>query len=1080
MKPSSLKRRNTKQNNFKSIARPKQSQTEAVAVPHKHVIVKVSNIASTVTKRIISVFKPSRNIWDSLYGDQANEHHSNSVDLMDYPEVYADDLAMESTLQELDNSSATTHAEDVHPKKRARTDGDNPLKEWARIAQDHDLHEILRMEGRGDFSDRTLCYKCELLPAVYRCVDCEKVEMFCRDCVVQDHQGLPLHRIQKWNERFFERSTLKELGLRVQLGHFTGEACANPEKSAGKGFTVIHSNGIHDIALDYCGCEKAQPRTVQLLRRFWYPATGVFPQTAATVQVLKSYRLLAFEAKTSTYEFYNSLARLTDNTGLLKHKERYHEFMRMYRQWCILSMAKRAGRGHDEKGITATSPGECAVLCPACPQPEKNMPSDWKEAPPSKKWLYSLFLAIDANFRLTRRHVSTEERDPSLMDGWSFFVKHQPYAAHLKKYWKIPQPKSTCVNHNAVNNADTEVRGKAVTGAGTVDCARHDMKRPCAFGDLQKGERYLNMDYIFFSSLCDTALQQLVISYDIACQWHKNIWDRTKILPEHLRLSTAIEKTTFLVPKFHIGAHIAECNLNFSFNLTKGTGTSDGEAPERGWSHSNALATSTREMAPGFRRETLDSHFNDWNWKKVVGLGGSLLKKMDVAIPALIARTKDFVEFETEIAESDIEMFRVQVEAWEGDITKPNPYEQSMKCITEKEIRLELANEAAAEAKALDAGPSSQLDTHPSVFIAEGLDLERQQIHLKKEAAGLSLHPTVTQLRKLQESVNRLQRRISNWMATQAMYMPYAVTLRQKLKDAVDSESEPAVIKVQDIPLFLPSALVLSDPCDLKLRYYEWKLRKGQAFGALHDIRRKLRLKSYHIKMKMRFSRGVAQNTRSNDTINQIEEQLKEATVKYRTAYKAIRVLDPHIPLSQDRSWAKSIQELKDEDLRGMSEGKPGESAGKQSISWIWRIEGVAIGDHDEQLKEALRIEWCRARARAMRLNEEVELVQEEMRRVLAFLEWQAKWWSSRPDGSEWESQPVPAISEGMRAYKYRQAALREALQDQFKKSWEGVPKAVEECMKEIDEIRENERRVRNERARREEQEGPIGVDNLV
>lgn len=49
--------------------------------------------------------------------------------------------------------------------------------------------------------------------------------------------------------------------------------------------------------------------------------------------------------------------------------------------------------------------------------------------------------------------------------------------------------KSTCVNHNAVNSADKEVKGRAVTGGGTADCARHGLKRPNGFGDLQKGER---------------------------------------------------------------------------------------------------------------------------------------------------------------------------------------------------------------------------------------------------------------------------------------------------------------------------------------------------------------------------------------------------------------------------------------------------------------------------------------------------------------------------------------------------------------------------------------------------------------
>ena len=34
------------------------------------------------------------------------------------------------------------------------------------------------------------------------------------------------------------------------------------------------------------------------------------------------------------------------------------------------------------------------------------------------------------------------------------------------------------------------MQGLAATGVGVVDCARHDMKRPLAVGDLLKGERY--------------------------------------------------------------------------------------------------------------------------------------------------------------------------------------------------------------------------------------------------------------------------------------------------------------------------------------------------------------------------------------------------------------------------------------------------------------------------------------------------------------------------------------------------------------------------------------------------------------
>jgi len=44
----------------------------------------------------------------------------------------------------------------------------------------------------------------------------------------------------------------------------------------------------------------------------------------------------------------------------------------------------------------------------------------------------------------------------------------------------------------------------------------------------------------------------------------------------------------------------------------------------------------------------------------------------------------------------------------------------------------------------------------------------------------------------------------------------------------------------------------------------------------------------------------------------------------------------------------------------------------------------------------ALRVEWCRCHARAMRYAEEVELLLEEMCSVLAFLEWDKDRWKKR------------------------------------------------------------------------------------
>lgn len=76
---------------------------------------------------------------------------------------------------------------------------------------------------------------------------------------------------------------------------------------------------------------------------------------------------------------------------LLTHvQDRYESFLRMSRQHRHITSLLRAGRGHDSDGVLSTKEGELAVLCPACPHPGKNLPSDWGNAAPHIKYvLYS-------------------------------------------------------------------------------------------------------------------------------------------------------------------------------------------------------------------------------------------------------------------------------------------------------------------------------------------------------------------------------------------------------------------------------------------------------------------------------------------------------------------------------------------------------------------------------------------------------------------------------------------------------------------------------------------------------------------
>lgn len=131
---------------------------------------------------------------------------------------------------------------------------------------------------------------------------------------------------------------------------------------------------------------------------------------------------------------------------------------------------------------------------------------------------------------------------------------------------------------------------------------------------------YVNMDYLFLSSLRENTPSSIVVSYDIACQWSRKLRDRCAIYPPN-EITTNDPDMMFLVPKFHLPAHIAQCQIDYSFNLVPNVGRTDGEAPERGWAAANAMASSTKEMGPGSRRDTLDDHFGDRNWDKIVQMG---------------------------------------------------------------------------------------------------------------------------------------------------------------------------------------------------------------------------------------------------------------------------------------------------------------------------------------------------------------------------------------------------------------------------------------------------------------------------
>jgi CxC2 like cysteine cluster associated with KDZ transposases len=216
----------------------------------------------------------------------------------------------------------------------------NPITRWL-SDRDTFLAEFHRLEGRGDYSSITClcCGEMENSPALYRCIDCSGTELMCQSCIVLVHKSNPLHRVkvrflflsvyfiifklhlQTWTSgSYFKKVTLMQIGLRVQLSHMVHETCRNPIRAPGGDFVVLDINGIHEVGVDFCGCESSKPHFVQLLQYRWFPASVDRPKTAATLGALKFFQLLNFESKVSSFEFHSTLARLTDNTGTAAHK----------------------------------------------------------------------------------------------------------------------------------------------------------------------------------------------------------------------------------------------------------------------------------------------------------------------------------------------------------------------------------------------------------------------------------------------------------------------------------------------------------------------------------------------------------------------------------------------------------------------------------------------------------------------------------------------------------------------------------------------------------------------------------------
>ena len=136
--------------------------------------------------------------------------------------------------------------------------------------------------------------------------------------------------------------------------------------------------------------------------------------------------------------------------------------------------------------------------------------------------------------------------------------------------------------------------------------------------------RYINVDYAVASTLADdidAGIKDVVVTYDIGCQWGKHALRRLSDSPSMPSIDIgSLNSFHVAVPKFHIIGHGASCQATYNLAYMDGVGMTHGESVETIWSHSTSLATWSRENGPAARHLILNDHWAGWNWRKLVGL----------------------------------------------------------------------------------------------------------------------------------------------------------------------------------------------------------------------------------------------------------------------------------------------------------------------------------------------------------------------------------------------------------------------------------------------------------------------------
>ncbi|KAN0124687.1 hypothetical protein V8E53_002258 [Lactarius tabidus] len=954
------------------------------------------------------------------------------------------------------------------------------MEQWTEF-RNKNLHLLLDMEAKPASDSCSVCNR----PACIKCPDCFGSPSFCRICIPVAHRHSPFHRPLLWTATHYTQVSLQSLGFALCLGHAGApcpktvedadqlptpretpqpesrpsgpmfsdtlfalsdvpmqsiEAGAARTRTAGSGnplFTVVDRGGIFAMEVVFCVCSDGGKEDAQLLRAGLFPATFKQVETVFTVTVLEDFLRDNLECKTTAQQYYSKLQIMTSKMFPNDVPNRYKQLLRSSRQWRDLRNRMECGLGH-RKDVEPVADGSMAIFCPACPQPGINLPKDWKAQPESlhSQWTFRDQLIrtfiMDGNFSAEHMKHRSGERDISLSAGMAFMANPETYKAHLRSGKEVIQP-GTCNTYRAIEQANSSRAHLDVTGIGATACC-HGFFVPTSVVDFQKGERQINMDYSICKALSYNMedMPVALVMYDIMCQYRVHFKERVKNSPE-LSLSSSLELRTG-IGLFHIHGHQDSCLPRFSPSYIPGAKQVDGEIIETLWAPLNNISRSLRGMSLAHRQEVLDAHINHSNWKKLVRIVPSLLKRwnnlqasFDASAHAYKALSKHFKD---------------KTKKWLREDQDAQANRQF--CPSVMDIYDTIKEKAPSRATIQQELVVAEIGDHSirgqTSWISYGMKIQETQLRIRYQLRMHGSQLTMEDAQIIENKRIRLQKLIDtfahqsdaflfNHELTETVPMIFLGDYSEYDQvDDIDDSEEPDLLQAahgeheyrpyatdrsegnaEDIPLLLPSSLgwdwcVRHDHKPLAIK--EAALRYAQATDALHRIRLALGFKSTLFRTQVRHARTQKTKSRAWTAVHNVDAAVHDHARTYSMARDAyMNTLDP----SGDSTVLPALRVT---DLRVNTAilGAAEVRQRNQQLSWIWSF-GTSSNRDGSWIDDFDRVHWLRAKAQFERWKEEQDSIHNEAVWVPAYFHAKAELWS------EWRNCAVRDELPGHAAY---------------------------------------------------------------